>query len=80
MSCGYIRNFDNPCCQSQQVHSSPVTGIVGNGYTRRVDGRFVRADGLDLTSGYAGRSLLAPNGSKAASEINDKNERALCCN
>jgi hypothetical protein len=81
MSCQKaIYNYDNPCCQSRQIRAAHPTGIVQNGYVRRADGRFISVDGLDLTSGYASRSLLAPNGSKAASAIFDKNERPLCCN
>lgn len=80
MSCGSaIYNYSNPCCQSRQIRPSVPTGIVQNGYTRRADGRFIRDDGLDLTSGYRNRSLLQPNGSKAASEIFDDNESPLCC-
>lgn len=78
MTCA-IRNYDNPCCQSRQVRAAHPSGIVQNGYTRLVNGKFRRVDGLDLSSGYRDRSLLAPNGSKQASQIYDDNERPLCC-
>ncbi len=76
MSCE-IRDYEKLCCGG--IRPSFPTGQVQNGYTRRVDGRMVRIDGVDLTSGYADRLLLQPNGSRAASEIFDTNEPALCC-
>lgn len=76
MSCA-IRDYDRSCCGG--VRLSFLTGFIQNGYTRRVDGRVIRDDGVDLTSGYADRLLLPPNGSYAASQIYDYNEPALCC-
>lgn len=75
MSCE-IRDYEKRCCGG--VRPFFPTGHVQNGYTRRVDGKFIRQDGLDLTSGYRDRLLLQPNGSKAGSFINDMNEPALC--
>jgi hypothetical protein len=75
MSCE-IRDYEKLCCGG--VRPFWPTGQVNNGYTRRVDGRFVRQDGLDLTSGFRNRLLVQPNGSVAASQINDLNEPALC--
>lgn len=77
MTCA-IYNYDNPCCQSRQVRPFWPTGHVANGYVRRVDGKFMRQDGVDLTSGFRDKLLVHPNGSKAASQINDMNEPALC--
>lgn len=72
-----IRDYEGLCCGG--VRPSFPTGIVRNAYVRRVDGAFKRVDGVDLTSGYSGKLLLRPNGSKAASQIFDTNEPALCC-
>jgi hypothetical protein len=75
MSCR-IDDYGKVCCGG--VKPFFPTGHVQNGYVRRVDGRFVRQDGLDLTSGYKDRLLVHPNGSKAGSQIFDYNEPALC--
>lgn len=76
MSCE-IRDYEKLCCGG--IRPFFPTGHVNNGYTRRVNGKFVRQDGVDLTSGYSNRLLLQPNGSRAASQIFDTNEPALCC-
>ncbi len=72
-----IRDYEKLCCGG--VRPSFPTGYIQNGYVRRVDGRVTRVDGVDLTSGYADKLLIHPNGSRAASKIYDSNEPALCC-
>lgn len=75
-----IRSYGTCCGTFNQPRGAYATGIIGPGaYTRFVDGRYFRQDGLDLTSGYKGRSLLPPNGSRAASVITGTDEAALCC-
>jgi len=81
MSCAQIRDYSGGCCSGlNQNKPARVTGILNNGYVRMVGGKFLRADGLDLTSGYANRALLPPNGSVAASVINNFDAPPLCCN
>lgn len=77
--CG-IRNYANPCCQSTQVKIDPVTGVIGASYQRYINGDVIRNDGIILTSGARDSFLLPPNGSIAASRINDAGESPLCCN
>lgn len=77
-SCG-IRSYGTCCGSYRQPRGAFATGVIGNAYTRLVDGRYVRRDGLDLTSGYKNRGLLPVNGSRAASQIFDRAEAALCC-
>lgn len=78
MSCNAIRDYGNFCCGGNRP--AAVTGIIKNGYLRLISGKFIRNDGLDLTSGYANRALLPPNGSIAASEIEGMDSPPLCCN
>jgi len=76
MSCE-LRDYEKLCCGG--IRPNFPTGHVQNGYVRRVDGRFVRQDGVDLTSGFSNRFLVHPNGSRVASQIFDTNEAPLCC-
>jgi hypothetical protein len=80
MACNAIRNYSASGVNDVPVRGAPVTGIVGkNAYHRLADGRFMSATGVILTSGYANKLLLKPNGSRAASHIYGKDEAALCC-
>ena len=76
MACS-IRNYAGECCGG--VRPFFPTGQVQNGYFRLVSGKVIRADGVDLTSGYRDRLLVPPNGSRAASQMYGMNEPALCC-